>query len=121
MKIYIQLKAFNHKHHQRISLLCLLDSGQGSSLCLPLLDMKIKLNFFLYFFTAKTHLFSFFIDVCSYNERKRKFSIFTFKFNKKYRVRKIPFFWKMLKKTTEYFLKLLFLFESTILPFNNGK
>ena len=24
------------------------------------------------------------------------------------------FFWKMLKKTTEYFLKFLFLFESTI-------
>ena len=26
-----------------------------------------------------------------------------------------------LKKTTEYFLQLLFLFESTILPVNNGK
>ena len=26
-----------------------------------------------------------------------------------------------LKKTTEYFLKFLFLFESTILPINNGK
>ena len=25
------------------------------------------------------------------------------------------------KKTTEYFLKFLFLFESTILPVNNGK
>ena len=26
-----------------------------------------------------------------------------------------------LKKTTEYFPKFLFLFESTIFPFNNGK
>ena len=26
-----------------------------------------------------------------------------------------------LKKTTEYFFKLLFLFENTILPVNNGK
>ena len=26
-----------------------------------------------------------------------------------------------LKKTTEYFIKILFLFESTVLPFNNGK
>ena len=26
-----------------------------------------------------------------------------------------------LKKTTEYFLKFLFLFENTILPVNNGK
>ena len=26
-----------------------------------------------------------------------------------------------LKKVTEYFLKFLFLFESTILPVNNGK
>ena len=35
---------------------------------------------------------------------------------------KIPFFWKILKKkSTEYFLKFLFLFESTILPANNGK
>ena len=31
------------------------------------------------------------------------------------------FFWKMLKKTTEYFLKFLILFGSTILPVNNGK
>ena len=27
----------------------------------------------------------------------------------------------VLKKTTEYFLKFLFLFENTILPVNNGK
>ena len=39
-----------------------------------------------------------------------------------YRIRQIHFLWKMFKKkTTEYFLKFLFLFESTILPFNNGK
>ena len=31
------------------------------------------------------------------------------------------FFGKCLKKTTEYFLKFLFLFKSTILPVNNGK
>ena len=31
------------------------------------------------------------------------------------------FFEKCFKKTTEVFLKFLFLFESTILPFNNGK
>ena len=40
----------------------------------------------------------------------------------KYRVRQITFsFLKCYKKTTEYFLKFLFLFESTILPVNNGK
>ena len=39
-----------------------------------------------------------------------------------YRVRQITFsFLKCYKKTTEYFLKFLFLFESTILPVNNGK
>ena len=40
-----------------------------------------------------------------------------------YRVRQIPFFFleNALKNTTEYFLKFLFLFESTILPVNNGK
>ena len=39
-----------------------------------------------------------------------------------YRVRQISFFLEnALKQTTEYFLKFLFLFESTILPFNNGK
>ena len=32
---------------------------------------------------------------------------------------KYIFFWKMLKKTIEYFLKFLFLFQSTILPVNN--
>ena len=39
-----------------------------------------------------------------------------------YRVRQIPFlfFEKCFKKTTEYFLKFLFLFASTILPVNNG-
>ena len=44
-------------------------------------------------------------------------------FYKFYRVRQIPlFFWKMLKnKTTEYFLKFSFLFESTIPMFNNAK
>ena len=36
-----------------------------------------------------------------------------------YRVRQIPFFGK--KKTTEYFPKFIFLFESTILPVTNGK
>ena len=41
---------------------------------------------------------------------------------KLYRVRQITFsFLKCYKKTTEYFLKFLFLFESTILPVNNGK
>ena len=30
------------------------------------------------------------------------------------------FFENALKKATEYFLKFLFLFESTILPVNNG-
>ena len=35
-----------------------------------------------------------------------------------YRVRQIPFFRKCFKKTTDYFLKLLFLFENTILPAN---
>ena len=39
-----------------------------------------------------------------------------------YRVRQITFsFLKYYKKTTEYFLKFLSLFESTILPVNNGK
>ena len=40
-----------------------------------------------------------------------------------YRVRQIPLFYgKCFKrKTTEYFLKFLFLFESTILSVNNGK
>ena len=38
-----------------------------------------------------------------------------------YRVRQITFFLKCYKKTTEYFLKFLFLFESTILPVNKGK
>ena len=31
------------------------------------------------------------------------------------------FFWKILKRTYEYFLKFGFFFESTILPVNNGK
>ena len=31
------------------------------------------------------------------------------------------FFGKCFKKTTEYFFKLLFLFETTILPVTNGK
>ena len=34
---------------------------------------------------------------------------------------KYRFFENGLKKTTEYFRKFLFLFESTILPVNNGK
>ena len=34
---------------------------------------------------------------------------------------KYLFFGKCFKKTTEYFLKYLFLFESTILPVKNGK
>ena len=34
---------------------------------------------------------------------------------------KYLFFEYTLKKTTEYFLKFLFLFESTVLPLNNGK
>ena len=42
-------------------------------------------------------------------------------FGKLYRVRQITFFWKMLWKNTEYFLKFRFLFESTILPVKNGK
>ena len=38
------------------------------------------------------------------------------------RVRHIPFFLEnTLKKTTKYFHKFVFLFESTILPVNNGK
>ena len=43
--------------------------------------------------------------------------------NLKYKVHQITFcFWKMIKKkTTEYFLKFLFLFESTILSVRNGK
>ena len=36
-------------------------------------------------------------------------------------VPQIPFFGKCFKKNTEYSLKILFLFESTILPANNGK
>ena len=40
----------------------------------------------------------------------------------KYRVRKISFFLEnALKNTIEYFLKFLFLFESTILSVNSGK
>ena len=42
---------------------------------------------------------------------------------KLYRVRQIPCFFFLenaLKKTTEYFLKFIFLFESTILPVNSG-
>ena len=39
-----------------------------------------------------------------------------------YRVRQIPFFLEnAFKKTTKYFLKFLFLFESTIFPINNEK
>ena len=39
-----------------------------------------------------------------------------------YRVHQIPFFSEnALKKTVEFFLKLLFLFQSTIHPVNNGK
>ena len=39
-----------------------------------------------------------------------------------YRVRQIPFILENAsKKTTKYFLKFLFLFESIILPVNNGK
>ena len=38
-----------------------------------------------------------------------------------YRVRQILFLENALKKPAEYFLKFLFLFESTILPVNNGK
>ena len=42
--------------------------------------------------------------------------------NRLYRVRQKPFFLENdLKKTTKYFLKFLSLFESTILPVNNGK
>ena len=37
-----------------------------------------------------------------------------------YRVRQIFFFGKCFKKTTEYILPFLFLFESTIHPVNNG-
>ena len=33
----------------------------------------------------------------------------------------IPFLENASKKTTEYFLKFIFLFESTMLPVNNGK
>ena len=37
-------------------------------------------------------------------------------------IRQFPFFFEnALKKTTEYFLKFLFLFQSTILSINNGK
>ena len=36
-------------------------------------------------------------------------------------VRKYLFFGKYFKKTSEYFLKFLFLFEITMLPVNNGK
>ena len=40
----------------------------------------------------------------------------------KYRVRQISFFLEnALKATTEYFLKFLYLFESTILSVNNEK
>ena len=35
--------------------------------------------------------------------------------------KKLLFFLNALKKTTEYFLNFLLLFESTILPLNNGK
>ena len=38
--------------------------------------------------------------------------------------RQTPFFFlenSLKKKTTEYFFKFLFLFETTILPVNNGK
>ena len=40
-------------------------------------------------------------------------------FEMKYRIRQIPFIFE--KKSTEYFLQLLFLFENTILPVNNRK
>ena len=39
-----------------------------------------------------------------------------------YRVRQIPFFLEnALKETINHFLKFLFLFESAILPVNNGE
>ena len=69
-------------------------------------EIKRKKNFFFVFFFLL-------VDVVTGKFNKSQ--------SKKYRVLQIPFFWKMLKKTTEYFLKFLFLFESTILPVNNGK
>ena len=42
--------------------------------------------------------------------------------SQEYKLRQIPFsLGKCFKKTAEYFLKFLFLFESLILPVNNGK
>ena len=38
-----------------------------------------------------------------------------------YKVRQITFFGRYFKKTTKYFPKFLFWFESTIFPVNNGK
>ena len=54
------------------------------------------------------------------NGHKRSFSILT----KSQAYLKGPpnyFFLNALKKSTEYFLKFLFLFESTIFRINNGK
>ena len=52
------------------------------------------------------------MPICwSNNSKKEEFNVSLFTF----------FLEKALKKTTEYFLKFLFLFESTILPINNGK
>ena len=38
----------------------------------------------------------------------------------RYSIHQIPFLENALKKTTEYFLKFLFLFESTIFPVNKN-
>ena len=60
-----------------------------------------------------------------YGIRDRELLVFESYFANKIKIctgsGKYLFLENALKKTTEYFLKFLFLFESTILPFNNGK
>ena len=79
-----------------------------------------------FFEISKSHeTYYYHVDVIQNFDRVLKFFIEgseQSKWDIKYRVRQITFsFLKCYKKTTEYFLKFLFLFESIILPVNNGK
>ena len=76
-------------------------------------EAPTKLRFFFFFLVFKNK-FVF----------KNVFNFTIYKYFKIiiYRIRQITFFLEnAFKKTTEYFLKFLFLFESTILPVNNEK
>ena len=77
--------------------------------------------FFKYFFYVILYQNEILFTVShKHNEKSLKNLIYH---KKMYRLRQIRLFFEKCfkKKTTEYFLKFLCLFESTILPVNNGK